>query len=452
MARQKMALQYQTGGMTALEHSLSHQFESYFPLVYCINLASRPLRYAQVKQQFYRQQIYHVKRLAAIDGQQVKPIAGWQGSAGAYGCLQSHLQAVKAAKQADSPNILIFEDDVELCENFCAQILKAVAQLPEDWDMLFLGAIHQQDPEPVSSGIKRLKQAYTTLGYAIRNTIYDDFIALNQEAVQPVDVNQSVLFERFNCYCTMPHLAWVSSSYSDTDHRQVDHWYIRDSLVIFGKKMNQRLAQSCVILVVDDNTCGDDLDFSLRYYREYFQGLLNVCVIDLSVQGRSVDCHHYYYLGPCEAFAGCQQQKFAYQQAVTKLAQDANYHYMVFASVNVYIEAMDFRANLLICDNYDVCVGFAKKLLLKDKQSKLLRHKLHAKGLDVSSAECFERQSNGDYHYFVTTNKTSRLLQWLATQPSDHNNLNMFYSPNHALQLITDRSEDYGSEISLDVT
>ena len=65
--------------------------------------------------------------------------------------------------------------------------------------------------------------------------MFDDFIELNSETEEVLDNNSLVLQRTFNCYCFMPHLAWRGGcSLRCAVSSGRNHWYLRESLVVFG--------------------------------------------------------------------------------------------------------------------------------------------------------------------------------------------------------------------------
>ena len=102
----------------------------FFPDKVCINLNRRPERWAQAKAQFAFHQINAVRRFPALDGQTMEVPPGWDGSPGAYGCLQSHLAVVREARRSGLPSILILEDDVVFDCDFNAKFSRYIRQLP----------------------------------------------------------------------------------------------------------------------------------------------------------------------------------------------------------------------------------------------------------------------------------------------------------------------------------
>ncbi len=167
--------------------------------------------------------IESVQRFSATDGNVVVLPHDWVYTPGAYGCLRSHVQVVSDARDAGAPSVLIFEDDAVFEPQINEKIASCIAELPSDWDMLFLGALHKDEPIKVAEHIGRITKANSTFAYAIRNTVFDAFIELNSRAEHVLDMNSYLLQERFNCYCFMPNLVWVESEYSDVQNRLEHH-------------------------------------------------------------------------------------------------------------------------------------------------------------------------------------------------------------------------------------
>src|SRR5688572_19695622 len=160
-----------------------------FPLKVCINLDRRPERWQRMQRAFADQSIGSVRRFSAIDGNEIVLPHDWIYTAGAYGCLLSHVRVVREARDADASSVLIFEDDIVFDPQFKEKFATFIRELPDDWDMLFFGALHKDEPVKTSEHIARITQANSTFAYAIRNTIFDAFIELNSRAEHVLDMN-----------------------------------------------------------------------------------------------------------------------------------------------------------------------------------------------------------------------------------------------------------------------
>jgi GR25 family glycosyltransferase involved in LPS biosynthesis len=309
-----------------------------------------------------------VQRFSAIDGNDVALPHNWIHTAGAYGCLLSHVQVVREARDAGASSVLILEDDVVFDPQFKEKFASFIQELPADWDMLFLGALHKDEPVVVSEHVARITKANSTFAYAIRNTVFDAFVELNGRTEHVLDMNNYVLQERFNCYCFMPNLVWVESEYSDVQNRLENHWYLEKSLVLFGSHVDRLLRETEIIIARDS--------FLVDYYREYFAPQASITV------------------GP---------------------NTDSKKEFRVILDDDIYLEAMDIRANLLMCEEYDAATGFSKVIELSREQTDDLRRSRITRGIDIRD----NPSSKNIRCHFLTSRPPTRIFQ----------------SPNHALRL-----------------
>ncbi|KVP67449.1 glycosyltransferase family 25 protein [Burkholderia ubonensis] len=182
----------------------------------CINLDRRPDRWEAMQRKFVEQNILTVERLSAVDAKQVAvPEHLSHMRPQDYGCTMSHLAAVKQAKAAGASEVLIFEDDAFFDADFTARFPEFIAQVPDDWHMLFLGAYHFTQPIPVAPNIVKTVETLTAHAYVVRDSLYDAFIEINENPPAIIDRNNLVLQQTFNCYCFEPNLVGQESGYSD---------------------------------------------------------------------------------------------------------------------------------------------------------------------------------------------------------------------------------------------
>ncbi|MCI0490623.1 MAG: glycosyltransferase family 25 protein [Blastocatellia bacterium] len=220
----------------------------FFPYKVCINLDTRPDRWARASAEFARHSINDVIRFPAVVGAHLEPPAGWNDVAGALGCLYSHLSVVREARNRHAPSVLIFEDDVVFDEHLNDKFSSYAGQIPSDWDMILLGGSHWEEPVRLADNVFKVTSTAATHAYALKSTVYDAFIALNGEALRPVDVNNTILQRDFNCYCLMPHLAWQEEGYSDIAGRTISTWRMKESLVLCSTEMERVLERTAVVI------------------------------------------------------------------------------------------------------------------------------------------------------------------------------------------------------------
>ena len=219
-----------------------------FPHRICINLARRPDRWTKAQAQFQQHQ-FEVARWNAVDGATSQIPPDWRYSPGAYGCTTSHLEAVRQARARKYESLLIFEDDVELHPELRSLFPEFMAQVPGDWDAIYFGGIHRLEPAAAAPNVVRLVETNSTYAYALRSTVFDAFLSINERSHTPVDETAKILQKQFKFYCFWPHLAWVSRDFSDVLGAEVNHWWLRDGLVTESNLIKSVAAQTCALLL-----------------------------------------------------------------------------------------------------------------------------------------------------------------------------------------------------------
>ena len=173
------------------------------------------------------------ERFSAIDGSKIDGDMG-PLLKGEIGCRTSHLNIIKKAKKEKLNSILILEDDFEMCDNFIESFESTIKQLPVDWEWLYFGGSHFEEPTIMSGNIYKVNKTYTTHAYAIKKEIYDKLIE-TLEVSEPADVRLSLLQKELNVYVTIPHLITQRDGYSDIQNNNVSYNGIRESKLNVSK-------------------------------------------------------------------------------------------------------------------------------------------------------------------------------------------------------------------------
>lgn len=341
--------------------------------------------------EFARHGIDRVRRFSAVDGTAYGTEAAlpphWTHTAGAYGCLRSHVAVIEEARALNAESVLIFEDDTILDPEFTTKFASFFAEVPSDWDILYFGALHKDEPVKLSEHIYRITKANSTYAYALKRSVFDAFLELNRRAEHVLDMNTYELQERFNCYCFVPNLAWVQSEYSDVQNKLERHWYLEKSLVLFGSHVDRLLSETTIVLKQQQQAT-ENLIFLEKYYKEYFSPLMQVVIAE--------------NFGP----------------GILKANPKSNF--FILSDDDLYLEALDIRANLLMCEQYDGATGFSEVIDLTAEQAQLLRATGITRGIDISKttpARNVQSQCR-----FVRRDALEREAR-------------VFQSPNHALRL-----------------
>lgn len=354
-----------------------------FPHKVCINLDRRADRWQRMQAEFARQGIDDVRRFSACDGNALVLPSHWKHTAGAYGCLRSHVQVVQAARALGHESVLIFEDDAVFDPDFTSKFASFIDAVPSDWEMLYFGALHKDEPIKVSDHVYRITKANSTYAYALKRSVFDAFLESNARAEHVLDMNAYELQERFNCYCFMPNLAWVESEYSDVQNRLERHWYLEKSLVLFGARVDRLLSETAIV-IVHSGPADENVAFLERYYREYFAPLAQIVV------GREFP------------------------------KTDLEAKFLLVTDSDLYLETLDIRANLLMCEEYDGTTGFDHVIDLSAEQAQLLRKTGITRGINVSK--------------ITPAKNVDSQCRFLRREALDRE-ARLFQSPNHALRL-----------------
>lgn len=343
---------------------------SFFAHKVCMNLDRRPERWARMKERFAKHMITDVVRFSAVDGERVSIPPGWQSSAGAYGCLQTNLSIIEMAREARWPAVLILEDDVVFDENLGTRFPEFMAELPADWDMVFFGCMHRREPVRVSGNVLRLSYSTSTYAYAVRDTVYSAFLELQSASPQPVDVNNRLLQERFNCYCSVPNLAWVESGHSDTHGRAVNPWWLKESLALVGRDMDLMQRRTLLVIPHRDRTPQRlgvrNLFHVVNTYGRLLQGM-TIAVVEqdrtLSFASGMPDyCCDYIPIKD----GGPLNRGMCFNEAVRRLGADKQFY--VFADRDV-LSGWEVRANLRKCVDYDFVSSFDQLIDLTEEDT-----------------------------------------------------------------------------------
>ena len=335
----------------------------FFPYKVCINLDTRPDRWARAKERFARHHLNDVIRFPAVDGARLEPPDGWNDVPGALGCLHSHLSVVGEARKRRAPTVLIFEDDVDFDEQLNEKFFKCAGQIPSDWDMILLGGSHWEEPVRWSDNIFKATSTAATHAYALKQTIYDAFIALNGEALHPVDVNNTLLQRDFNCYCLMPHLAWQEEGYSDIAGRTINTWRVKESIVLCSAEMEQVLKKTAVVIAHKsengDAVSARNLNFLINHYASLSPDIAIVIVDRDRVMLRGNDergmMNDEHGL-PCSSFR-VHHSSFpltrsrAFNSGFEMF--DEGRDFFIFTDSDIVAPWPDIKANLIMCLKYD---------------------------------------------------------------------------------------------------
>jgi GR25 family glycosyltransferase involved in LPS biosynthesis len=193
------------------------KLNDFFDKIYVINLDRRLDRWESVSKQLKDLNV-EFTRVSAVDGKALE-IPGWQA------CTMSHRKVLQEAQDIGLNNVLIFEDDVVFTKDFSERLSKAIAELPEDWDIFYLGASFHKTTVQISSQLSRADETYCNHAIGINKSTID----LLLKKVSENDVIDKViasLQSQIKAYAITPSICVQYANHSDIQEKYVDYSWL----------------------------------------------------------------------------------------------------------------------------------------------------------------------------------------------------------------------------------
>lgn len=191
---------------------------------YCINLYFRPDRWQAAGEQFAKHGL-NVERFNAIDGKEFRK--EYPMRPGNAGNLLSHFTIIHTAYIMGLDAILVFEDDPVFREGFTEKMNEFLAELPEDWDMIMLGASHRVKPSRITDKVYKVNKGLSAHAFILRSTLFEVFL----ERMKAFDTVFDCIFAEvqltYNVYIPNPPLVWQTSGYSDLEGRNMNYDFLQ---------------------------------------------------------------------------------------------------------------------------------------------------------------------------------------------------------------------------------
>jgi len=160
----------------------------HFDRIYCLNLESRPDRWAYASQHMARFGLRgKVQRFTATDVRNDPQFAAYErrlqdnfSLLAMCGCMLSHRRIIEEAKTSGLNNVLVLEDDFKILEQNIGQVDRTLAELSgHDWDVFYLGATYLWPLTAISPFLVRVQNgAYATHAIAYNAGVFDRILEL----------------------------------------------------------------------------------------------------------------------------------------------------------------------------------------------------------------------------------------------------------------------------------
>lgn len=187
------------------------RLQDYFSHIFCINLDRRTDRWDHALDQFRLLGLQNVIRFSGhadvIHNGRVN---------GNAGCTASHRALCEIIAFNKWPRVLILEDDFEcIHEDTQQRFSDMIGEVPNDWDMLYLGGHYADAPQKrISPHVIKFNRMLTTSSYGITWQMARR-IAPYLHSDFPIDSLYSGFTPHHNCYIFQPRLFIQAPSHSD---------------------------------------------------------------------------------------------------------------------------------------------------------------------------------------------------------------------------------------------
>ena len=196
--------------------------------VYVLNVATQADRLQHFKETYPKcLPTYTIWK--AKTGNDVEVPDWWCSSANRWALVQNYIDILSEETDED---ILIFEDDCTFSEDFENKYNLFLNEVPDDWDMLYLGALHVSPPIQVSTGILRLRDSVCGHAIIYRNSIRQELIDYYKEPVwgcshAPDERRaQAMVSCKFKAYAPFINICGQDTGYSTLESRnRGTRWY-----------------------------------------------------------------------------------------------------------------------------------------------------------------------------------------------------------------------------------
>jgi hypothetical protein len=200
----------------------------FFDNIYCIHLPSNTERKDLIDGEFKTLGIGQRVQYVSAD----PPPKGFKMShmnrspQGEFGCNLSHIKAVVNAISVGSKTPLFFEDDVTFISDTLEIIADAIIQLPENWDVLYLGGLPRGPYTTHSSALVKISNFHYAEAYCIKGDYLYEYFSLWADRISKPNSAYDWTLDAFSktheSFCTQPPVCEQRVGPSDISNKDED--------------------------------------------------------------------------------------------------------------------------------------------------------------------------------------------------------------------------------------
>jgi len=144
---------------------------------------------------------------------------------GSFGCLLSHFNIIKLAKEKGYKSVLIVEDDFSFTEDWKENLNNCMDDLEfMEWNMFYLSVTNSTPPNTITDNLISPTRGYTTTGYIIKAKLYDIILDQILDYGKEIDVFYAeILQKRNDIFAPKTPIIVQRESYSDILGQNVNY-------------------------------------------------------------------------------------------------------------------------------------------------------------------------------------------------------------------------------------
>lgn len=190
--------------------------------VFFINLKRRKDRLEHIEKEFKRIKV-DAKRFEAVDASKLKLEGLKKSRIGAIGAIKSHRELLEKSLKKKYNKICVFEDDVIFCDDFEERFDYYINNVPDNWDIMYLGCHFHCCATPVPTNKKHIFKIYESYGcFAMilnnERGLFNKILEVSKGENKPIDdyFHDDILPRKdINAYVFMPFFVKTLNTVSD---------------------------------------------------------------------------------------------------------------------------------------------------------------------------------------------------------------------------------------------
>jgi hypothetical protein len=215
--------------------------------------------------------------------------------------------------------------------------------------------------------------------------------------------------------------------------------------VLFGKELDRLLSETTLIFAHRDDGAyaTENLLYLVRYYCDFFAPFIEIVIVEQGAQpsvnpaSLPKNCKYTFVFD-----GGPFNREQCFNAGISK--SNPRNRFLILSDSDIYLETLDFRANLRMCERYGGATGFAETVDLTYDESYRLRSTNTTRGLEITTSDLRVRNKCPGCCCFVSRDAIQKLGESSKTGSKNIDRFSMkdtlrqlgaFQSPNQALRL-----------------